>query len=91
MIRLYHVTTYVVMVSWEIVSDEFRKRRGQLCPSQQANLPNLLQALLEQLPDEEKDEALDRAHAAGNLAAARELGGNLPKIATNIKRNPAFS
>jgi hypothetical protein len=51
----------------------------------QANLPNRLQALLKQLPDEEKDEAGDRAHAAGNLAAARELGGNLPKIATNIK------
>ncbi len=63
----------------------------QLRPSQQANLPNPLQALLEQLPDEEKDEARDRAHAAGNLAAARELGGNLPKIATNIKRKPAFS
>ena len=27
----------------------------------------------------------------GNLAAARELGGNLPKIATNIKRIPPFS
>jgi hypothetical protein len=63
----------------------------QLRPSQQANLPNPLQALVEQLPDEEKDEALDRAHAAGKLAAARELGGSLPKIATNIKRKPAFS
>jgi hypothetical protein len=63
----------------------------QLRPSHRANLPNPLQALLKQLPDEEKDEARDRADAAGNLATARELGGNLPKIATNIKRIPAFS
>ena len=63
----------------------------QLRPSQRANLPNPLQALLKQLPDEEKNEAQDRAHAAGNLAAARELRGNLPKLATNIKRIPAFS
>jgi len=37
----------------------------QLRPSHRANLPNPLQALLKQLPDEEKDEARDRAHAAG--------------------------
>jgi hypothetical protein len=63
----------------------------QLRPSQQANLPNPLQALVEQLPDEKNYEARDRAHAAGNWAAARELGGNLPKIATNIERKSAFS
>jgi hypothetical protein len=57
----------------------------QLRPSQRANLPNPLQPLLKQLPDKQKDEARDRAHAAGNLAAARELGGNLLKIATNLK------
>jgi hypothetical protein len=42
----------------------------QFRPSPQANVSNPLQALVEQLPDEEKDEARDRAHAAGNLAAA---------------------
>ena len=63
----------------------------QFRPSPQANVSNPLQALVEQLPDEEKDEARDRAHAAGNWAAARELGGNLPKIATNIERKSAFS
>jgi len=67
------------------------EKADAVAPFARANLPNPLQALLKQLPDEEKDEARDRAHAAGNLAAARELGGNLPKISTNIKRIPAFS
>jgi len=67
------------------------EKADAVAPFARANLPNPLQALLKQLPDEEEDEARDRAHAAGNLAAARELGGNLPKISTNIKRIPAFS
>jgi hypothetical protein len=57
----------------------------------QANWPNRLRALLKQVPDEEKDKARDRAHAAGNLAAARELGGNFQKIATNIQTDTSFS